>query len=289
MSGYTGQTGFTLWLYLSDSLVNTGGDSLTETADSRGAFVASVDESLNGIYDVVVTNSGGAVVFDFPQGLDTDVSNRVGDSPSRSLLSTISSAVTSIATTVATVSGLATAIKAVTDLFTFTGNDVHATLDGETVSGGGLTDEQAAQLTAIEAQAALITTGRIYTVSNVDSSGRLHLYLGDDHVADNTNTLNVTVTDADESLKDYLSAAASIIFGAGTAEAANQITGTVTPANVTASGGITTIPVIVTAAGSAAATPGDDYTFHIKAIDGSGNEATKVEGSLTVHAERAQV
>jgi hypothetical protein len=60
---YSGQTGFTLYLYDGDALINSGGDALTETPLNVGYFTASVSESLVGTLLAVVENSGGAPVY----------------------------------------------------------------------------------------------------------------------------------------------------------------------------------------------------------------------------------
>lgn len=63
VSAFTGDTGLSLWLYnaLTGTLLNSGGDALTETG-ATGYFTANVAESLgNNDYTAVVRKSGAAV------------------------------------------------------------------------------------------------------------------------------------------------------------------------------------------------------------------------------------
>ena len=63
MALYSGQTGMKIYLYSGGSLLNSGGDTLTESG-STGYFDATVDESLSATYSVTVEDSGGTPVYE---------------------------------------------------------------------------------------------------------------------------------------------------------------------------------------------------------------------------------
>lgn len=68
---YSGDAGLVLKLYNGSSLVNTGGDALTESGAS-GYFEATVDEALSGVLSRRVEDAAGNLIYQ--DWLDTDVS-----------------------------------------------------------------------------------------------------------------------------------------------------------------------------------------------------------------------
>lgn len=78
----SGTTGMLLYVHSQTApftLLNTGGDVLTEIAESGGMFQAAVEEELSGTYDVRITLSNGAIIFESVGGLNTSVSFLVDD------------------------------------------------------------------------------------------------------------------------------------------------------------------------------------------------------------------
>lgn len=65
LTASTGETGLVLRLYETDgTVINTGGDTLTEVASSNGLFQATVTETLSGILQATVETSGGISLYD---------------------------------------------------------------------------------------------------------------------------------------------------------------------------------------------------------------------------------
>lgn len=64
LSLFSGETGLTLWLYNAGVLLNTGGDTLTETG-STGFFSATVAEAITSSLTAVVKQDGNAVYDGF--------------------------------------------------------------------------------------------------------------------------------------------------------------------------------------------------------------------------------
>ena len=126
----------------------------------------------------------------------------------------------------------------------------------------------------------------IKTVSRVSSGGEIVTYLGDDDTG--TDKLLIPVDDTGEVLKTKLQAATSVVFGAGTGSAANQIVGTIDANAISHADDITTIPIEITSAQKAGAKAGPEYTYHIKSVT-DGKESVEVEGCLELRNERAAV
>lgn len=141
--------------------------------------------------------------------------------------------------------------------------------------GGGSGDATEAKQDQILAKFA----GTVLKVNNnVSSGGEIAIYLGDD---DTGSDALVIPHDGGAALETKLTAATSVIFGAGRASAANQIVGTVTAWTDS------TVTVEITSAQKAGAKAGDDYTYHIKSIT-SGRESVELSGCLELRNERAQ-
>ena len=120
----------------------------------------------------------------------------------------------------------------------------------------------------------------VNVINNVSSGGEITIYLGDDDTG--SNAIQIP-HNGGSALRTKLQAATSVIFGAGTGDAANQITGTINQGDITD----TIIPVEIPSANKVGAPIGDDYTWHVKAIT-SGAEHVESEGALNLRAERAQ-
>lgn len=137
-----------------------------------------------------------------------------------------------------------------------------------------------------------ISAGRLSIVSPVTPGGDITLIKGSDYTVAANNTVPLPVSDPGEVLKDYLQDASigSVIFGAGTDDDANTITGTIDADSITHSSGTTTLPLAIDSASLAAAAVSDAYDYHIKALTTAtpALEIVKVEGCLSVRTERAQ-
>ena len=149
-------------------------------------------------------------------------------------------------------------------------------------AGGGAGDATEAKQDQILGK---LNSTPIKTVSNVSKGGEITIYVGDDDV--DGNAILLAVTDTGEVLKAKLEAATSVLFGAGTGSAANDIVGTIDKSAITAADGTTTIKVEIPSANKPSTKVGEDYTYHIKAIDSEGNEHVEVEGCLELRNERA--
>jgi hypothetical protein len=117
-------------------------------------------------------------------------------------------------------------------------------------------------------------------LSPVATGGRITLINGDNYVG--AFRILLTIDDSAEAVKTFLEACDSVIFGAGRFRSKDEITGTVTIADITHASGITTVPVTI----ATVDTPADDrYTWHLKGIDSDG-EHVRATGPLTVLSER---
>lgn len=163
-----------------------------------------------------------------------------------------------------------------TVLTTAHGSGSWQTGSGSGGSGTATLEKQNAILAAIEG-------GTVNVVARTKNGTELLSYIGDDDVR--SNAQRVSVSDVDGALRTKLQAATSVIFGAGNNRQSNEITGTIDKAEITNSDDVTTIPVEISS-DNKPATP-DVFDYHIKAIDGDGNEYVEITGRIELKNERA--
>jgi hypothetical protein len=144
--------------------------------------------------------------------------------------------------------------------------------------GGGGDASEANQLSILAA-----LSGKVIKVTSRTVNGNeLVSYIGDDDVDDNAQS--VVIDDVGEVIKTKLQAATSVSFGAGL-DSANEVVGTIDTGNITHASNRTTIPVEITSANKPTkANP--NYEWHIKSVDGDGNEFVEVIGTLDLRPER---
>lgn len=131
--------------------------------------------------------------------------------------------------------------------------------------------------------------GPIPTVTSRTKEGaKLTTYIGDDDVGE--NKLEIIVEDVGETLRTSLLAASSVIFGAGSGEKSNQITGTISnaAADITHDSDGNTHLFVSIASADKPTKPGC-LTYHVKEIDSNSKEYVRIQSTITVETERAKV
>lgn len=149
-------------------------------------------------------------------------------------------------------------------------------------SSGGLTSDQAAALSRIDAKAALITGAKLQVAGSVTPGGDIRLYLGSDYLVSADSELLRSISDTGGALHTRLQAAESIEFGAGRNGVPNLIRGTVTSAYAS---NVTTLTIEIDGATDidiAQAIASEDYTYQIRRVTAGGKKVTEVEGNLTL-------
>ena len=127
-------------------------------------------------------------------------------------------------------------------------------------------------------------SGKVIKVTDRTANGtQLVSYIGDDDVGDNAQI--VKIDDAGEVIKTKLEDATSLLFGGGTGNAANQITGTIDQQTITHVDGVTSISVEIPA--DKKSTTADCYTYHIKGLDDDNKGFVRIEGTIDLRNERA--
>ena len=150
------------------------------------------------------------------------------------------------------------------------------------------------KLNAIQSSVVMQTGATGYSV--VRPGGRIVLKAGDDYADDIVTTISLAVTDADEVVYDRLTAGdtATIKFAAGRNRQKNLIVGTVTPANVTKSAGVTYVPIEIARSQLVASTDPatnrvfNDYKYDIQVTTSGGKVTTPVGGELEVEFDNAE-
>lgn len=161
------------------------------------------------------------------------------------------------------------------------------------------TDLHSEQLDRMEAQTAQIfLQDKTIVVTTSTTGGLISIKKGSDYRVRNSTAINLTIPDVGGALAAILkddTEVASIIFGAGVSDSANNITGTVSAADVTYLDNNTTqILIEITKEQTATAEPGLCYEWHVKGIapvvtgEADGDEAVRLEGTLELSAERAR-
>lgn len=146
----------------------------------------------------------------------------------------------------------------------------------------GLTVDQAAALSRIDAKAALITGGKLQVAGAVTPGGDIRLYLGSDYLVAADSELLRSISDTGGALHARLQAAESIEFGAGRNGVPNLIRGTVTSGYAS---NVTTLTIEIDGAADidiAQAIASEDYTYQIRRVTDGGKKVTEVEGKLTL-------
>ena len=166
-------------------------------------------------------------------------------------------------------------------------------------SGGGSATlgNQTTIINSVNAiQTSLSGASTINVTSTVAAGGDVTLHIGSDYRVRQSTSIDIPVTDVGGALRDKLQDSAqveSVIFGAGRGSGANEIVGTVDPADITYASDVSTIKVEVTEAQLASVRAGDDFTYHIKAIapvesgESVGDQEIIAEGCLVVKPGRA--
>jgi hypothetical protein len=295
----------TLWVYdQAGSLVNEAGDLLAEVADSGGLFVADVAESLHGTYDVVVTNSGSAVVFDLPGGLDTSVSYVVADRVSTSLLTSIASALPSAAAgsdgglpTVDAdnqIAGIQGSVNTLDELdfssSTLTAQQVRDAMKLAPSAGNPAAGSVDEELDSIRSRTSTITTGTINVISHTYSGGTLKVKAGDSHLLSLNNAIHVLVDDPDQALYNQMTdnSVDSITVGFGRSGTADVFSGSVSPDNISHADGQTDIPIEIEATATASQKAVTGYSYDIQLTIGS-ESVTVVEGQADLIFDNAGI
>jgi hypothetical protein len=143
-------------------------------------------------------------------------------------------------------------------------------------SGGDATEAKQDSILAALSGKVIKVTSRVINGTDIVS------YIGDDDVDDNAQS--VVIDDVGEAIKTKLQAATSVSFGAGL-DSANEVVGTIDTGNITHASNRTTIPVEITSANKPTK-PSPSYEWHIKSVDGDGNEFVEVIGTLDLRPER---
>lgn len=247
----TGVTGLTLYLYsLAGSVVNTGGDSLTETPSSSGRFVADVAETLGATTHARVHDASGVV--------------RDGWLPNGTTLI--------VDTYPATSGGGGSG-----DAEQATSEDI---LD--------IVTSNATKLDTIALKAALITAGRIRVLSRVAGSV-ITVKAGDDHLVTAGNALTLEIDDDDCAIYQFLrdETHTAIKFGAGRGVLRDEITANISSANITHVATQTFVPIELASADTTELAAGE-YAFDIQVTTAAGYKVTKpqLEGTMIVTADR---
>jgi hypothetical protein len=238
----TGVTGLTLYLYsLEGDLLNSGGDSLTETPSSSGRFVADVAEDLSATVHARVHDAAGIV----RDGWLPDDTTLVIDSYP------------------ATVSGGGGGSG---DAEQATSEEI---LDVVTVNGQ--------KLDRIEAKTALITAAKLRVTSRVDGL-TITAKIGDDHLLAAENALLLSIPDETGSLFTFLTNVdhEAVEFGAAQSGKRDEITATIDVAEIYRDAAYTVIPVELTSVSTIAKKPGE-YLFDIQVTTEDGYLVTKPE------------
>lgn len=153
--------------------------------------------------------------------------------------------------------------------------------------GGGLTAPQAAQLTAIELNTALITSSTRITIA-ADSGSSITLKIGDDYYDSIDTAKRIEITDADSSIYTLLIAQTTIAFGAGVGPKRDLVTGTVDPLTITHTAAVGAVPAYTTifvecsVADTLAALVGE---YDIQITHASGKKQTVFSGACTLASD----
>jgi hypothetical protein len=262
MPEQSGQSGLTLFLRKTSdgTLLNTGGDALSESPASSGRFVATVAETWAETLAAAVRNASSLTVRDgwlasgetiVRDAFPSAGSGGAGDAEQATLLE-VQETVDSIATALA---GSAPVEP--------TGITVFELLEG------------------ISSQTSQITGSRISTVGPVSAAGDITLILGKDYKVASESELTISVPDTAGALHAEFSSetlAASKAFGMSRSNGDADISGTVS--SVTYATNVTTFKVEIDAnqlPDTLSLT--DDWTYQIERVTSSGDKVVGVQGA----------
>jgi hypothetical protein len=211
----SGTTGLALWLRKTSdqSLVNAGGDALTETSTS-GWFIADVAETWTERLSAAVIDADGLV----PQSGWLGVGETI----------------------------VADVLTGAAELDSGALDPVLAAI--EEIAAGGLTDAQALLLTQIGQRTAQIVGARLSVVGAVTPAGEISLIVGSDYVSAINSSLTRTITDAGAVLHAKLTAGAlsQLVFRASPGSRSSlerKITGSISA--VSHSAGVTSVTIVI--------------------------------------------
>lgn len=250
----SGETGLTLWLRTnSGALLNTGGDSLTESPAASGFFSADVAEQITETVHARIHDASGVVRDGWISQGETLIIDRFP----------------------VVVSGGGGGGGS---------GDALEETSQEILAAVSLANQR---LNAVQAKTALISAGRIRTVNRV-AENELTAKAGDDHLILTESALWLPIDDETGAVYTFLTDPANqrIEFGAARAGRADEITGTITASEIYRDAGQTMIPIEIVASATAAKPP-ERYEFDIQVITAAGYRVTRPDltGVLTLEPD----